>query len=74
MDADTYLVLGVVFGALALPSLLSAFSESRPPRLALILAVISGVMMVMAFSTNPMGYTLEDVPEAFVRVFARILG
>ncbi|MGB8621422.1 MAG: hypothetical protein WCD16_01270 [Paracoccaceae bacterium] len=73
MNADFFLVLGVILGALSLPALIGAFSEGRPPRAAAFLIVLAGVLIVLAFMNNPKGYTVQDVPSVFVRVFGRLV-
>ena len=61
-------------GVLTLPSLLSAYSESRPPRAAAILVLISGVLITVALSRKTNGYAIQDIPEVFMSVFNRYLG
>ncbi|WP_108484869.1 hypothetical protein [Oceaniglobus ichthyenteri] len=73
MNPDIALVLGVIFLALAVPSLLSAFSESRPPRAAMIMIVLAGGAIYFAITSRPGGYAIADIPEAFVRVIGMIL-
>lgn len=73
MDADLLLVIGVVLGALSIPSFLNGFVESRLPRIAVLLVVAAVALIVLAVMTHPGGYAVDDVPEAFIRVIARIL-
>ncbi len=73
MDTDLILVIGVVTCALAIPSLLSAFSESRPPRAGAIMVLIGGVLVVLALTQKPSGYTFAQIPDVFVRVLARLM-
>ncbi len=70
MTNDLYLVLGLIIAALAVPSLIGAFSESRPPRAAAILGLIGGGLIVLAVTQRPGGYSFGDVPGAFTRVVA----
>lgn len=70
MDNDLILVLGIIIGALAFPSLLNAFSSSRPPRMAALLLVVGGGMVVWAITQQPNSYSLEELPNVFLRVFA----
>ncbi|WP_102109986.1 hypothetical protein [Oceaniglobus roseus] len=72
MDTDIALVLGVVFAALAFPALLSAFSESRAPRAAALMGVLSAGLVYFAVDTRPGGYQMDDIPGAFARVIGRI--
>jgi len=54
VDPDLLLVVGV----LAVPSILSAFSEGRAPRAASITVLIAGVLVVVALQTKGGGYTI----------------
>lgn len=72
MDTDLFLAIGVILGGLAVPSLLNAFSEGRPPRLAAMLALAACACIGYAVLNNPMGYELQDIPDVFVRVVARL--
>lgn len=69
MSPDIALVVGVIAAGLAFMSLVSAYSESEPPRMAALLGLVSGSMILYAVSVNPIGYSVHDVPDAFVRVF-----
>lgn len=73
MDTDIILVIGILLGALALPSMLSAYSEGRPPRTGAILVLISSVLIVVALTQKPTGYSFRDIPNVFVEVIARAL-
>ncbi|MFD2174579.1 hypothetical protein [Rhodobacter lacus] len=74
LDADIYLVLGIIVSAFAIPGVLSAFAESRPPRSAAVAVLVGGGLILYAFATRPGGYTPAQIPEAFTRVLAEILG
>ena len=71
MDTDLFLVIGAAVLVLALPALIGAFSEGRPPRAAAILVLIGGGLTVLAVTQNPGGYALDDVPQALIRVIGR---
>ncbi len=73
MNSDIYLVVGVVVGVLAIPSLLGAYSGGRPPRAGAIMVLIAGGLITLAAMNNPKGYTLQDVPKAFVRVIGKFV-
>lgn len=73
MDPDVFLVLGIVIGAFAIPSMLSAAIDGRTPRASALTILIAGGLVVYAFQTQPGGYALEDIPSAFVRVVADIV-
>ena len=72
MDSDLFLVIGIVMGAFAIPSLLSAFSESRAPRVGSIMVLIASGLIVVALLNRPSGYRLDEVPGAFVRVIGKL--
>jgi formate-dependent nitrite reductase membrane component NrfD len=71
IDNDLILVIGIVLGALAIPSLLSAFSESRAPRAGAILVLLSGVLIAVALSRQTTGYSFSEIPDVFLRVIGR---
>ncbi|MGR3289637.1 MAG: hypothetical protein ACU0C9_00360 [Paracoccaceae bacterium] len=73
MNNDFILVLGVIIGAMAFPSLLSAFSASRPPRAALLLLVVGGALVSWAVYQQPNTYSVEDVPKLFLEVIGKFL-
>ncbi|MAY31756.1 MAG: hypothetical protein MRY67_10620 [Rhodovulum sp.] len=73
MGPDFFLVAGVIMGALAIPSILNAYSEGRSPRTAALMILVAGCCIVFAVTSSPVGYTMQDVPDAFVRVFGQFL-
>ncbi|MCU0802139.1 MAG: hypothetical protein MUD11_10235 [Rhodobacteraceae bacterium] len=73
MDTDLLLIMGIIVTILAVPSVISAFSESRPPRAATVLFLIGGLLIVLALTQGTTRYTVNDIPEAFSRVVARYL-
>lgn len=74
MDPDLFLVLGIVIGALAVPSILSAVSDNRAPRASALTILIAFGLVFFAFSQKPGGYTMDDIPRAFVEVVSRFIG
>lgn len=73
MDADLFLVLGLILGALAIPSILNAYSGGRAPRIGAIFVLVAAVMVTTAVIRKPGGYSWDEVPDAFVRVFAKVV-
>lgn len=67
---DLMLVLGIVIVGFSIPSILGAFSDRRSPRTAAIAIMIGGGLILIAATQKPEGYSIEDVPAAFVRVVA----
>lgn len=74
MDPDLLLVIGIVIAVLTVPSLLSALSDRRPPRTGIIMILAAGALIVTALSNRPGSYRIDELPDAFYRVFARYAG
>jgi len=73
MTNDLYLVIGIVVLALAIPSVLGALLDHRAPRVPAIMILIGGGLVTLAVTQQPGGYTLEDIPNAFVRVIGQFI-
>lgn len=73
MSNDQILVLGVVIFVLSIPSLVSAYSDGRAPRVGAILLLIGGGLLAVALTRKPGGYTFAEIPHVFVRVIAEIM-
>ncbi|MEL7214160.1 MAG: hypothetical protein AAGK92_15970 [Pseudomonadota bacterium] len=73
MDNDLLFVIGLVLGGFSIPAIVSALSDGRAPRVATIVVVISGVMVVYAISNKPGGYEINDIPRIFVEVVGRYI-
>ncbi|WP_224824864.1 hypothetical protein [Cognatishimia sp. MH4019] len=73
MDNDLLFVIGLVLGGFSIPAILSALSDGRAPRVATIVVVLSGVMVVYAISNKPGGYKINEIPEVFVDVVGRYI-
>lgn len=73
MDTDLTLVLGLAILVLAIPSLLAAFAESRPPRVGAVMVLVGGVLVVVALTQKPSGYTFSEVPDAVFSVIGRFI-
>ena len=74
MDNDLILVVGIVIGILAIPALVSSYSESRAPRSGAVLVLIAGVLLVVALTRNSPGYRIDQLPDIFMSVIKRYLG
>ncbi len=70
LTQDLILVIGIIVAGLAIPSILGSMAERRSPRTAAIAILVGGSLILIAFSQRPGGYTLEEIPEAFIRVVA----
>ncbi len=73
MDPDLALVIGLVLGVLAIPSVLSALSDKRAPRASAITILIAGALILFAVQKKPGGISLNKVPDTFISVIARYL-
>ncbi|WP_246831244.1 hypothetical protein [Pseudotabrizicola formosa] len=73
MDSDVIFVIGAVLLALSIPSMVSAFADSRPPRAAVIILLIGGTLVVIALGQKPGGVALAQIPDIFFRVIARVV-
>ncbi|WP_298676349.1 hypothetical protein [uncultured Lentibacter sp.] len=74
MDYDLYLVVGLVLSVFAVPSVVSALSENRTPRIAALVVMLGGGLVVWAVTSKAGGYSLDEIPDVIVSVFARYLG
>ena len=72
-DSDLLLVLGVIVAAFAIPAVITAFSDSRPPRAAAIAVLVGGGLILLAVVSKPGGYAPGQIPETFARVLNRLL-
>ncbi|WP_299297511.1 hypothetical protein [uncultured Tateyamaria sp.] len=73
MSPDMYLVLGILIAGFSIPSVLSALSDRRAPRASAITILIAGGLILLAVQTQPGGYSLQEIPDVFVRVIARFI-
>ena len=71
MDADLFLTVGVTLGVLTIPSLLSAWTESRVPRVGAIMLMASAAMIALSLSQKPGGYKFSDIPRVMLDVVGR---
>lgn len=68
MDPDTTFVISLVLGVLAIPAIVSAISDGRTPRVATIVVMIAGGLMVYAINQKDGGYAIGDVPKVIYKV------
>jgi len=73
MTPDTLLVLGLIIGAFSVPSILSAFSDRRAPRASAVTVLIAGGLILIAVTSKPGGYRLDQIPDVFFSVVARFM-
>ena len=73
MEPDYILVAALVLLILSVPSILSAFAESRPPRVSLLMVLAGSGMLAYAMYTKPGGYTMQGMAEAVYRVIGALI-
>jgi hypothetical protein len=73
MDPDLALILGIIIGALSIPSILSAVSDKRAPRASALTILIGGGLILYAAQNMPGGIALDQIPDKFVSVVARYM-
>jgi len=73
MDTDLMLTIGLVLIALAIPSLLAAWAETRAPRLGAVMLLAAAILIVLALTQKPGGYAFADIPGVMVGVFGRLV-
>ncbi len=73
MDTDLVLTLGIVLLVLSVPSLLSAWAESRAPRLGAIMVIVAFGMISASLWIRPGGYAFNEVPGVMIGVISRLL-
>lgn len=73
MDPDLLLTIGVVFLVITIPSLLSAWTDGRFPRLAALLVLAGSALIATAANNKPTGYLVSDVPQIMMSVLGRYL-
>ncbi len=73
LDTDLIFVIGVVVATLTIPAIFSALADGRAPRSAAIMVLIAGGLIALAVMQRPGGYSIEDIPSAFMSVVDRYL-
>jgi hypothetical protein len=73
MDTDLWLVLGLALGAIAIPSVLSAFADQRRSLGSLFLLFFAGGLVVASLTQSTRKYHVEDIPHVFVSVIGRLI-
>ena len=73
MQPDVFLIIGLILTVFSIPAMLSAFVDGRAPRASAIVLLIGGALVWLAIEQKPGGYTIQDIPEAFVRVVALVV-
>lgn len=73
-DTDLLLVIGLALMVLIVPSMVSAWSDGRAPRVSAITFLIAGGMIAYSLTQAPGGgYHLQDIPEVITSVIGRFI-
>lgn len=70
MNTDQIFVAGLVVGALAILSFLSALTNGRRPYVAVVALVVGAGMVALAVLKSPGVYSIATIPDAVYRVIA----
>lgn len=70
MNTDQIFVAGLVVGALAILSFLSALTNGRRPYVAVVSLLVGAGMVALAVLKSPGVYSIATIPDAVYRVIA----
>ncbi len=73
MTPDHYMCIGVLAVMASIPAIFGAIKDGEPPRLAALVLLFGAGTIYYAISLRPGGYTLEEIPQAFVNVVGAFL-
>lgn len=73
METDLALVLGLLIGLFSVPAALSALSDGRSPRIASIMVLLAGGLIVYALMQAPGRYSFDEIPDVVFRVIGQIV-
>jgi hypothetical protein len=74
MSHDLALLIGTIIAGFSIPAMMSSFSDGRVPRAAALTIMIGGGLVAWSVANKPGGYTLEEIPEVFVKVTRDLIG
>jgi F0F1-type ATP synthase assembly protein I len=72
MNTDQIFVAGLVVGALAILSFLSALTNGRRPYVAVVALLVGAGMVALAVLKSPGVYSIATIPDAVYRVIATV--
>jgi len=73
MDFDLIFVIGVVLVAFSIPAFVSAYSDRRLPKTAVVMLIVAGAAIAYAMQENPDVYSIATIDETIVNVLGRYL-
>ncbi|MDQ2066372.1 hypothetical protein Q9295_08305 [Xinfangfangia sp. CPCC 101601] len=71
MDPDLFLTIGIVLVVLTIPSLLSAWTEGRPPRMGAVVFFAGAALVALALTQKPGSYSVDEIPKVMLSVVGR---
>ncbi|ETW11660.1 hypothetical protein ATO8_15473 [Roseivivax marinus] len=73
MPPDLALTIGLILAVFAIPSIVSAMSDGRAPRISALVVTISGGLLIYALRARPGGYVPAEIPDVMVRTISALL-
>jgi len=73
MDLDLIFVAGLLVGAFAIPSLVSAFADRRLPVQAVVMFIVAGVAIAYTIQEDAARYTVDNTDDVVVEVLGRYI-
>nr|WP_322867677.1 hypothetical protein [Aquicoccus sp. G2-2]MEA1115000.1 hypothetical protein [Aquicoccus sp. G2-2] len=73
LDFDMALVVGIIVGIFAIPSVVSSLSDKHTPRVAAIALIVGGGLVAWAVTQKPGGYQIDEIPSVVVQVIGRFV-
>lgn len=73
MSPEHLLVLGLFLAVIAVPAMLSAHSDNRPPLVGAVVAVAAVAVLLHGHARQPGGYRLADIPDAVYGVIGDMI-
>ncbi len=71
MDFDLIFVIGVALVAFVIPATVSAYTDRRWPKLAVVMLLVGGGAIAYAAQENPDTYSLGTLDDVIVEVLGR---
>ncbi|MFQ6551331.1 hypothetical protein AAD018_003185 [Aestuariibius insulae] len=73
MTPDLFMCIGVLAILASIPAIFGSIKDGEAPRLAALVLLFGAATVYYAISQRPGGYTLEEIPQAFVNVIGQFL-
>jgi hypothetical protein len=66
-------VLGLFLAIMSIPAIVSAWSDGHVPRVASVVAILGGGLMLWAHSQQVGGYSFDEIPHLIVKVVGKFI-